>query len=116
MDISNKTEKYIPEGWKLFPIEPTEEMIDAAYWNIKPDVIWGDRIAVYKAMVEAAPKHDKNIEMIQNQQKPVVWMQSNHLDKFIHNACGADSMFAKCSVRQLQPDYKPLYIFEKIII
>lgn len=43
------------------------------------------------------------------QVEPVVWMASTHLDGFVHQACGTDSMFARCSYRQLHTDYKPLY-------
>lgn len=48
-------------------------------------------------------------ELAKPEPDPVVWMQSNHLDKFEQHACGADSMLARCSHRQLQPDYVPLY-------
>jgi len=53
-------------------------------------------------------------ELAKRQPAPVVWMQSNHLDKFEQHACGADSMLARCSHRQLQPDYVPLYRKEDI--
>ena len=43
------------------------------------------------------------------QQQPAVWMQSDHLNKFIHQHCGSDSMLARCSHRQLMTDYQPLY-------
>lgn len=42
-------------------------------------------------------------------QQPAVWMQSNHLTAFISHACGSDSMLARCSHRQLMPDYQPLF-------
>ena len=41
--------------------------------------------------------------------QPAVWMQSDHLNKFIHQHCGSDSMLARCSHRQLMTDYQPLY-------
>ncbi len=53
-------------------------------------------------------------ELATPQPEPVVWMQSNHLDIFEQHACGADSMLARCSHRQLQPDYVPLYRKEDI--
>ena len=42
--------------------------------------------------------------------QPAVWMQSNHLTAFISHACGSDSMLARCSHRQLMPDYQPLFL------
>ncbi len=40
---------------------------------------------------------------------PVVWMQSDHLSKFIHHACGAQAALVRCSDHQLMPDFQPLY-------
>jgi hypothetical protein len=42
-------------------------------------------------------------------QPPTVYMASDHVGKFVHQACGSDSMFARCSYRQLHADYVPLY-------
>ena len=42
--------------------------------------------------------------------QPAVWMQSDHLHKAIGHACGADSFLARCSHRQLMPDYQPLFL------
>lgn len=42
-------------------------------------------------------------------QRPVVWMQSDHLNKFERMACGASMMLARCSFQQAQSDFKPLY-------
>ena len=42
--------------------------------------------------------------------QPAVWMQSNHLTAFISHACGSDAMLARCSHRQLMPDYQPLFL------
>ena len=42
--------------------------------------------------------------------KSAVWMQSDHLHKAISHACGADSFLARCSHRQLMPDYQPLFL------
>ena len=53
-------------------------------------------------------------ELAKPESDPVVWMQSTHLDKFEQHACDADSMFARCSHRQLQSDYVPLYRKEDV--
>lgn len=45
----------IPEGWKLVPIEPTPEMLNAARLNHMA------ANAVYKAMLSAAPEY-KGVE------------------------------------------------------
>ena len=42
--------------------------------------------------------------------QPVVWMQSDHLNKFIRKFCGSASMLARCSDHQVMADYKPLYL------
>ncbi|HDX8367391.1 TPA: hypothetical protein RQN08_002639 [Aeromonas dhakensis] len=49
----------VPEGWKLVPVEPTDQMFEAgnsAYWSTSTnhDAI----IATYRAMLTAAPKPD----------------------------------------------------------
>ena len=54
-------------------------------------------------------------ELAKPEPEPIVWMQSTHLDKFEKHACGADSMLARCSHRQLQPDYVPLCRKEDVI-
>lgn len=38
-----------------------------------------------------------------------VWMQSDHLGILLSKKTGSDSMLARCSSRQLHPDYRPLY-------
>ena len=43
------------------------------------------------------------------EKEPVVWMQSDHLSKFIHHACGAQAALVRCSDHQLMPDFQPLY-------
>ena len=45
----------------------------------------------------------------QQQGEPVAWMQSTHLDMLVNKHCGSGSMLAKCSDKQLQSDYRPLY-------
>lgn len=39
----------VPDGWKLVPVEPTKEMIDAAFTTSS------SRISIYEAMLAAAP-------------------------------------------------------------
>jgi hypothetical protein len=53
----------IREGWKWVPIEPTEEMIDCAYWAVRNnggeesnELVVRDAITTYKAMLDAAPE------------------------------------------------------------
>jgi len=43
------------------------------------------------------------------EKEPVVWMQSDHLSRFVHHACGAQSALVRCSDHQLMPDFQPLY-------
>ena len=43
------------------------------------------------------------------EKEPVVWMQSDHLSRFVHHACGAQATLVRCSDHQLMPDFKPLY-------
>ncbi len=46
----------IPDGWKLVPVEPTPEMVDAAGmgWYINKKEL-AKRLRIWKAMVDAAP-------------------------------------------------------------
>jgi hypothetical protein len=48
----------VPDGWKLVPIEPTPEMIDAACcgWVIR-DREMRKRLKIYRAMIAAAPNY-----------------------------------------------------------
>ncbi|MGL6415581.1 hypothetical protein ACSZMN_16755 [Aeromonas veronii] len=49
----------VPEGWKLVPVEPTNQMFEAGnstYWATSTNL--GAIIATYKAMLAAAPKPD----------------------------------------------------------
>lgn len=45
-----------PDGWKLVPIEPTPEMINAAGmgWYVNAAEL-RKRLRIYRAMVDAAP-------------------------------------------------------------
>ena len=55
-------------------------------------------------------KENKEIAHAAKTSEPVVWMQSDHLGKFIHHACGSQSILARCSDEQLMQDYKPLFL------
>lgn len=58
---SQKVKPKIPEGWKLVPIEPTEEMRKA--WNCSTgNGVSYFNSAYYKAMLSAAPQPDLNGE------------------------------------------------------
>jgi hypothetical protein len=46
----------VPEGWKLVPIEPTDEMLDAAQSRVD-DMYRVDAMNSYEAMIKAAPAH-----------------------------------------------------------
>jgi hypothetical protein len=48
----------VPEGWKLVPIQPTDEMIDGGLSKVDdlPDFYRVDAVAVYQAMLTAAPE------------------------------------------------------------
>jgi len=58
------TEQAIPDGWKLVPIQPTEEMINAwdedmgqSYARVHAEQIGEDEVVfAYQAMLAAAPK------------------------------------------------------------
>jgi len=54
--MSKPTPIYIPAGYRLVPITPTPEQIDAAGcgWVIKPSEE-SKRCRIYRAMVMAAP-------------------------------------------------------------
>ncbi len=43
------------------------------------------------------------------EKEPVVWMQSDHLSRFVHHACGSQAALVRCSDHQLMPDFQPLY-------
>jgi len=45
----------VPEGWKLVPIEPTDEMLDAAQ-DAVDDTFRLDIVRTYSAMLAAAPQ------------------------------------------------------------
>lgn len=47
----------VPDGWVLVPVEPTEDMLNAATENYKHPERWHtERANVYKRMVAAAPR------------------------------------------------------------
>ncbi len=47
----------VPEGWKLVPVEPTQEMLDAFKHRYKEGDFWRERIhGAVAAMLAAAPE------------------------------------------------------------
>lgn len=53
--IEEAKRQAVPEGWKLVPVEPTDEMIDFVDYEWNRDTknrTWSD---VYKAMISVAP-------------------------------------------------------------
>ena len=42
-------------GWRVVPIEPTEEMIDAGYMKAAIDLVSGEVSEIYTAMLSASP-------------------------------------------------------------
>jgi len=100
---------------KVFDPFDTEDMRGGSVSILPSQAIKGlETIAALKSSLAETPTlkeamSRQGCEKSTQQGEPVVWMQSNHLDKFKHNACGSESMLARCSVRQLHPDYKPLY-------
>lgn len=42
-------------------------------------------------------------------QKPVLWMQSNHLNRLAMKHSGSEMMLARCSHRKAMSDFAPLY-------
>jgi hypothetical protein len=59
----------VPEGWKLVPVEPTNEMVQA--WL---DTYEGNIQTVYRAMLAAAPQPPV-VEQPQVEQEPVAWIE-----------------------------------------
>lgn len=47
----------LPDGWKLVPVEPTDAM-ESAGVQVQYEAVrdWGNPLAVYRAMLAAAPK------------------------------------------------------------
>lgn len=48
---------YLPEGYVLVPIEPTEAMIDA-WWDTHVDGDTLDEVKAYKAMIQSAQEEE----------------------------------------------------------
>ena len=48
---------YLPEGYVLAPVEPTEKMIDA-WWDTHVDGETLDEVKAYKAMIQAAQEEE----------------------------------------------------------
>ena len=53
----------VPGGWKLAPVEPTREMLDAAHTNFRRDVEIDPLLKTsYRAMLAAAPEAPQTIQ------------------------------------------------------
>ena len=51
-----QAEPSVPEGWKLVPVQPTQEMCQVAQWKLREWPRFPFRVSpVYQAMLEAAP-------------------------------------------------------------
>lgn len=51
-----QAEPSAPEGWKLVPVQPTQEMCQVAQWKLREWPRYPFRVApVYQAMLDAAP-------------------------------------------------------------
>lgn len=52
----------VPEGWKVVPVEPTDQMYvagNSAYWSTSTNR--GAIVSTYSAMLAAAPQPDEGI-------------------------------------------------------
>ncbi|GKQ61230.1 hypothetical protein KAM338_14070 [Aeromonas caviae] len=52
----------VPEGWKVVPVEPTDQMYvagNSAYWSTSTNR--GAIVSTYSAMIAAAPQPDEGI-------------------------------------------------------
>ncbi|CAD5376764.1 hypothetical protein OF001_U170061 [Pseudomonas sp. OF001] len=53
----------VPDGWKLVPVEPTEEMLGAGRNRHLPQMMSGERLALlYRAMIAAAPAAPADVD------------------------------------------------------
>ena len=68
-----------------------------------------DRLHALELAEEQLAATDGLDQYILCEKEPVVWMQSDHLSRFVHHACGAQSALVRCSDHQLMPDFQPLY-------
>ena len=68
-----------------------------------------DRLHALELAEEQLAATDGLDQYILCEKEPVVWMQSDHLSKFIHHACGSQASLVRCSDHQLMPDFQPLY-------
>ena len=73
-----------------------------------------DRLHALELAEEQLAATDGLDQYILCEKEPVVWMQSDHLSKFIHHACGSQSSLVRCSDHQLMPDFQPLYRAMKV--
>ena len=57
-----KQQPAVPKGWKLVPVEPTQEMLDAFKHRYKEGDFWRERIhGAVAAMLAAAPEQKGNV-------------------------------------------------------
>ena len=73
-----------------------------------------DRLHALELAEEQLAATDGLDQYIMCEKEPVVWMQSDHLSRFVHHACGAQSALVRCSDHQLMPDFQPLYRAMKV--
>jgi len=73
-----------------------------------------DRLHALELAEEQLAATDGLDQYILCEKEPVVWMQSDHLSRFVHHACGAQSALVRCSDHQLMPDFQPLYRAMKV--
>ena len=73
-----------------------------------------DRLHALELAEEQLAATDGLDQYILCEKEPVVWMQSDHLSKFIHHACGSQASLVRCSDHQLMPDFQPLYRAMKV--
>ena len=68
----------IPKGWKLVPIEPTDEMIEKLTLIIRQSA-WGrgNVVSQYKKLIEVAPdQREANLRALEEGQR---WLDDNDM-------------------------------------
>ena len=53
---------FVPEGWKLVPLEPTEKMLVAGNYGSTLNLNWHSTIERYKMQIAAAPAQPDGVE------------------------------------------------------
>lgn len=80
----------IHEGWKLVPVEPTTEMVEAAFDALQLSLLDGKIRTHYRAMLDAAPtppaQQDEALEVLR-----AVIAASDHYDKSSWTFAGASA-------------------------